>query len=154
MQDVTGEPVDPQWREPLWTTEKVSDELFRRFPKDSKAMVFFNVLLPFVMEVVEQYEVDRDNFCAAQDYYIGVVDSKDADRARLVAQVEALQAAGEWRPLPDGQIPESNLWIVSAHGDGWFLEFGKNGAKVWFPGVVRLFVDSTQIKIKEAADNE
>ena len=64
---------------------------------------------------------------------------------RVLSAISEVQATPQWERVPDGQIPGSNLWIVSAHDDGWFLEFGKNGAKVWFPGAVRLFLrPSTQ----------
>lgn len=102
----------------------------------------------------DSYDADLDLLTRRDKAHVKRIGELEADNARLVAQVEALQAelaeAKRWVPAPDGQVPESNLWIASAHGDGWFLEFGKNGAKVWFPGVVRLHVDSTHIKIDEA----
>lgn len=44
--------------EPLWTEEKIWDQLLTRFAKDSKAVVFYRALMPFVMQIVGGYEAE------------------------------------------------------------------------------------------------
>lgn len=81
MQDVTGEPVDPQWNVPLWTDERIINEITNH-PKGFAAAVTMR----------NEYERDRANFQALWEQYISKPDTDDLDSARLVAQVEALQA--------------------------------------------------------------
>lgn len=65
MQDVLGEPVDPSWLEPLWTDERIG-RLLPTWP-----IHFRSIVHSTVKEIRDEYE---------------------RDRARLVAQVEALEA--------------------------------------------------------------
>jgi len=89
MQDVTGEPADPSWNEPLWTDERINEYI---------STVLFNqpghtprgLVRRVSYAIRDEYERDRANFQAIYEQYISKPDADDADRARLVARVDRM----------------------------------------------------------------